>query len=121
MKKAAAIAVLKTGGVMQIKLKAKKVLLLISVTSLLLSPITGWAGEEKHHTSHSQQRFNEIQKWVDVFEAPDRAEWQRPEEVVQRLDLKPGDTVADIGAGTGYFPGSLPQLSALKAELSVWI
>ncbi|MEK7803436.1 MAG: methyltransferase domain-containing protein [Deltaproteobacteria bacterium] len=88
---------------MQIKLKAKKVLLLISVTSLLLSPVTGWTGEEKHHTSHSQQRFNEIQKWVDIFEDPERAEWQKPEEVVKKLELKPGDTVADIGAGTGYF------------------
>ena len=88
---------------MKIKLSITKLLCLISATSLLLSPVTGWTGEEKHHTSHSQQRFNEIQKWVDIFEDPARAEWQKPEEVVKKLELKPGGTVADIGAGTGYF------------------
>jgi len=88
---------------MKIKLSITKLLCLISATSLLLSPVTGWTGEEKHHKSHSQQRFNEIQKWVDIFEDPARAEWQKPEEVVKKLELKPGGTVADIGAGTGYF------------------
>ena len=88
---------------MKIKLSITKLLCLISATSLLLSPVTGGTGEEKHHKSHSQQRFNEIQKWVDIFEDPARAEWQKPEEVVKKLELKPGGTVADIGAGTGYF------------------
>jgi len=29
--------------------------------------------------------------------------WQKPNEVVRQLGLMPGDTVADIGAGGGYF------------------
>ncbi len=37
------------------------------------------------------------------MESADRASWQRPDEVVAALDLRPGDTVADIGAGPGYF------------------
>lgn len=37
-------------------------------------------------------------KWND----PERDKWQHPEEIVSALALKPGATVADIGAGTGY-------------------
>ena len=38
-----------------------------------------------------------------VFESPDRDEWQRPEWVIDQLNLKPTDIVADIGAGSGFF------------------
>ena len=34
---------------------------------------------------------------------PRRAEWQKPEQVLDQLLIKPGAIVADIGAGTGYF------------------
>ena len=37
------------------------------------------------------------------LEDPDRKNWLPPEEVLDRLSLQPGWTVADIGAGTGYF------------------
>ncbi len=37
------------------------------------------------------------------LEDPERLTWLPPNEVVASLDLKPGVSVADIGAGTGYF------------------
>ncbi|MEE9609366.1 MAG: methyltransferase domain-containing protein [Myxococcota bacterium] len=37
-----------------------------------------------------------------------RATWQRPEDIVRALALAPGDRVADLGAGEGYF---LPYLA----------
>jgi arsenite methyltransferase len=40
---------------------------------------------------------------ISRFERPERASWQKPDEVVQALALKNGEVVADIGAGTGYF------------------
>jgi arsenite methyltransferase len=33
----------------------------------------------------------------------ERDSWQKPDEVVKSLNLKPGEVIADIGAGTGYF------------------
>ena len=38
-----------------------------------------------------------------MYEGFDRDEWQRPDEVVAALALAPGQQVADLGAGGGYF------------------
>ena len=47
--------------------------------------------------------FQDTKRWAKIFESPARAKWQKPDEVVNALALKPGENVADIGAGTGYF------------------
>jgi len=41
-------------------------------------------------------------KQLDVIEAQ-RDQWQRPSEVIQVLNLKDGDSVVDLGCGSGYF------------------
>jgi ubiquinone/menaquinone biosynthesis C-methylase UbiE len=38
-----------------------------------------------------------------------RAWWQLPDRVIASLDVEPGDTVADIGAGDGYFTFRLAE------------
>ena len=38
-----------------------------------------------------------------MYEGFGRDGWQKPDEVIALLDLGPGDRVADIGAGGGYF------------------
>jgi len=50
----------------------------------------------QHHPPSSEE-------YAKVLEDPARDEWQKPHEVVMALDLRPTETVADIGAGTGYF------------------
>ena len=40
---------------------------------------------------------------ADWLERPERAEEEKPDLLLKTLKLKPGDVVADIGAGTGYF------------------
>ncbi len=37
------------------------------------------------------------------LERPERDEEERPDLVLQALELKPGDVAADVGCGTGYF------------------
>jgi predicted metal-dependent enzyme (double-stranded beta helix superfamily)/predicted methyltransferase len=40
---------------------------------------------------------------VRYLENPDRARWQKPDDVVRALHLGAGQTVTDLGAGSGYF------------------
>jgi arsenite methyltransferase len=66
---------------------------------LVLLASTAW-GQEKQPLVHE---FQDTAQWAQVFESPDRARWQKPDEVVNALNLTRGQTVVDIGAGTGYF------------------
>ena len=38
-----------------------------------------------------------------AYEGFNRDEWQQPDRVIQSLEIKPGDHVADLGSGGGYF------------------
>ena len=40
----------------------------------------------------------------------ERDQWQKPSEVISRLNLNSGDVVADVGAGAGYFSLKLPPV-----------
>jgi cyclopropane fatty-acyl-phospholipid synthase-like methyltransferase len=48
-------------------------------------------------------RFEDPEKWAKEFDDPERDAWQKPEEILDALRLTRTSSVADIGAGTGYF------------------
>jgi ubiquinone/menaquinone biosynthesis C-methylase UbiE len=50
-------------------------------------------------------------EWIRLLEAPDRVASLKVDEIVGRLSLKPGDVVADLGAGSGVF--SVPLARAV--------
>ncbi len=54
-----------------------------------------------HHDRHGNP--GDLDAYVARLTDPDRDAWQRPEEVVAALGVEVGQTVADIGAGPGYF------------------
>jgi SAM-dependent methyltransferase len=56
-----------------------------------------------HAPGGMQHRFNDAEKWARIFDDPKRDEWQQPDKVIAALTLTKKMTVADIGAGTGYF------------------
>jgi ubiquinone/menaquinone biosynthesis C-methylase UbiE len=60
--------------------------------------------------SSAQRTKEQIEKihqdpkaYIAMLENPQRDKEQRPDDVIAALDLKPGETLADIGAGSGYF------------------
>jgi len=71
------------------------------VTALLCAALAAPADEGHDATIHHS--FDDVAKWVDVFDDPARDAWQKPDAVLAALEVKPGMTVADLGAGTGYF------------------
>lgn len=57
-----------------------------------------------HTSKHGYHRsFSDIEASIKRFDDPNRANWQKPYEVIQALKINPNDSIADIGAGTGYF------------------
>ena len=61
----------------------------------------------QHHHEPLGHRFQNAEHWAKIFDEPGRDEWQKPDRVVELLALKPGMTVVDLGAGTGYFENRL--------------
>jgi ubiquinone/menaquinone biosynthesis C-methylase UbiE len=79
----------------------RKIRLAVLAAMLLLSASHGALAQE--HAASAHHGFHDAGHWAQVFESPERAKWQKPDEVVQALKLEPGQRVIDIGAGTGYF------------------
>jgi cyclopropane fatty-acyl-phospholipid synthase-like methyltransferase len=76
-------------------------LAVIAVTSMQAQqPPTPQTAKPPQHMEH---RFDDPERYAKSFDDPKRDEWQMPSRVIEALALKPGQAVADIGAGTGYF------------------
>ena len=54
-------------------------------------------------TSAEQLSIRPAEEWVKTLDRPERLAGLNIEEVIARLRLKPGDVVADLGAGAGAF------------------
>ena len=60
------------------------------------------AGHEAGHEG-GHHRFEDAEAWAKTFDDPARDAWQKPDAVIDWLELAPDARVADLGAGTGYF------------------
>lgn len=67
-----------------------------------LSP--AYAGEENVNPGINQYYQDaEYQQWISTFERAGREVYDRRQDVVQALQLKPDMDIADVGAGTGFY------------------
>jgi ubiquinone/menaquinone biosynthesis C-methylase UbiE len=79
-----------------------------AILALALSTAAGVAQQAQHKPLHreqdpTKQSFADVERFRALFESSERDAWQKPFEVIRALGVQPGATVADIGAGTGYF------------------
>ncbi len=71
------------------------------------------------HGRHMEHRFDDAEQYAEVFDDPARDAWQLPDRVIEALAIRPGEKVADIGAGTGYFTVRLARDSAADTVYAV--
>src|SRR6185295_6794469 len=53
---------------------------------------------------------------LDAVES-ERDQWQRPADVLRALDLRPGNTVVDLGSGAGYFALKLSPVVGERGQV----
>lgn len=76
----------------------------------------------KHGIDPGQLRpFEEVEQYIAFLDSPERAVWQKPDEVVAALGLEGTETVLDLGAGSGYFSfrlaRALPKGTVIASDI----
>ena len=73
---------------------------------------------EPAHDGAARHGSRDIEDYIRRMESADRAAWQKPDEVIAALNIKPGERIADVGCGPGYF--TLPLADAVGLTGKVW-
>jgi len=76
------------------------VLSLLLLAGLCPAPLHAQAAATPHEM---HERHGDPAAYIASLEDPARDEYQKPDEVMKALALRPGEVVADIGSGPGYF------------------
>ena len=65
-----------------------------------------------HHHHDPYGNPHDLAEYLQRLEGADRAEWQKPDEVLAALALQPSEVACEIGAGPGYFSLRLARAAA---------
>jgi len=77
-----------------------------SLVTLLVTAATLVSAQaaQASKTQHEMHRLHgDPAAYIAALEDPKRDAYQKPHEVMEALAVKPGEVIADIGAGSGYF------------------
>ena len=92
--------------------------LLLSCLSLLLASVSVHAQDAAKRDPHQMHELhNDPKSYIGALEDPKRDAYQKPHEVLTALNIKPGETIADIGAGSGYFSLKLVHFVGDKGKV----
>ena len=78
----------------------------VSQSSPLFIALAGWllfAGASVAQDQHQHRRPDNISQYLEHLDSSERDQYQKPIQVIEALHLKPGQAVADLGSGSGYF------------------
>ena len=84
----------------------RRLQILSTIAALATLAVPAGAGPQNaspQKPDHMQHRFDDPERFAKSFDDPERDQWQMPGRVIEALALRSDSTVADIGAGTGYF------------------
>jgi arsenite methyltransferase len=84
----------------------------LSLTVTVLAQDTASRDQQQMHQLH-----NNPKAYMNALEDPKRDQYQKPHEVLTALKINPGEVIADIGAGTGYFTFRLAHFVADKGRV----
>jgi arsenite methyltransferase len=78
--------------------------LTVSLVALLAMPLSAPAQDAvKRDHQQMHQLHGDSRAYIGLLEDPKRDAYQKPHEVMRTLDIRRGEVIADIGAGSGYF------------------
>jgi cyclopropane fatty-acyl-phospholipid synthase-like methyltransferase len=74
------------------------------LVAIILLPALLGAQDPVRRDQHQMRGLHRDPKaYIAILEDPKRDAYQKPHEVLKALNLKQGEVIADIGAGSGYF------------------
>jgi len=92
--------------------------LLLGCLSLVLVSVSVYSQDAAKRDQHQmQQLHNDPKSYIGALEDPKRDTYQKPHEVLTALNIKPGEVIADIGAGSGYFTFRLAHFVGDKGKV----
>ena len=75
----------------------------LGLAALLVSQALAFAQKAPMTMEEMHRLHQDSKAYIAMLQDPARDAYQKPHETVMSLGLKEGETIADIGAGSGYF------------------